>query len=236
MVNALAGRPIRPLWHLSREGRSLTVDRGCRPAHGPSRWALVSLIGGTVAERTIAPALKAGGRKARGFESLPFRSCDVARHPGQTEPASGFGCLLFPGSWGAPVVTRPRRHVSGGGSGTSRSNASPLEPSPRPVACARAEPHDDAAVAPAGALEPLRRPPSPRAGPPPRARSTASAQRSSRPSRSSAVRGLHLAGGFVALGRCAASPRAAAGSRGRSRGRARGRTGSSARARVVITW
>ena len=28
---------------------------------------------GTVAERTIAPALKAGGRKARGFESLPFR-------------------------------------------------------------------------------------------------------------------------------------------------------------------
>jgi signal transduction histidine kinase len=26
-----------------------------------------------VAERTIAPALKAGGRKARGFESLPFR-------------------------------------------------------------------------------------------------------------------------------------------------------------------
>jgi integrase len=27
-----------------------------------------------VAERTIAPALKAGGRKARGFESLPFRS------------------------------------------------------------------------------------------------------------------------------------------------------------------
>ena len=28
---------------------------------------------GTVAEWTIAPALKAGGRKARGFESLPFR-------------------------------------------------------------------------------------------------------------------------------------------------------------------
>lgn len=26
-----------------------------------------------MAERTIAPALKAGGRKARGFESLPFR-------------------------------------------------------------------------------------------------------------------------------------------------------------------
>jgi hypothetical protein len=43
-----------------------------------------SLVDGTVAERTIAPALKAGGRKARGFESLPFRwlvLCRIGLYP-----------------------------------------------------------------------------------------------------------------------------------------------------------
>ena len=34
---------------------------------------LINLCAGTVAEWTIAAALKAAGRKARGFESLPFR-------------------------------------------------------------------------------------------------------------------------------------------------------------------
>ena len=56
-INALAGRPIRPLWHLSW---GAAVYPG-------------NLSGGTVAEWTIAAALKAAGRKARGFESLPFR-------------------------------------------------------------------------------------------------------------------------------------------------------------------
>ena len=72
-VNALAGRPIRPLWHLSREVRILTIARRMPnwPATEPT--GAISLTRGTVAERTIAPALKAGGRKARGFESLPFR-------------------------------------------------------------------------------------------------------------------------------------------------------------------
>ena len=58
-VNALAGRPIRPLWHFSagesmgpRPGTELTMRRG--PRH-----VIVSLFDGTVAERTIAPALKA---------------------------------------------------------------------------------------------------------------------------------------------------------------------------------
>jgi hypothetical protein len=60
VINALAGRPIRPLWHLSG-------------TQGVYRASTVSLACGTVAEWTIAPALKAGGRKARGFESLPFR-------------------------------------------------------------------------------------------------------------------------------------------------------------------
>ena len=72
-VNALAGRPIRPLWHLSREVRSLTIDRGMLIGPPTEPAGAVSLSGGTVAERTIAPALKAGGREARGFESLPFR-------------------------------------------------------------------------------------------------------------------------------------------------------------------
>src|SRR6476659_3115440 len=43
------------------------------------RRRLDSLDGGTVAERTIAPALKAGGRKARGFDSLPFRWLEFRR-------------------------------------------------------------------------------------------------------------------------------------------------------------
>jgi hypothetical protein len=78
MVNALAGRPIRPLWHLS--GAWAVYANAHVNGTGVGSGATISLSGGTVAERTIAAALKAAGRKARGFESLPFRECDVARH------------------------------------------------------------------------------------------------------------------------------------------------------------
>jgi hypothetical protein len=66
-VNALAGRPIRPLWHLS-ERAEVYLEWDVLTQRCPD-----NLGAGTVAEWTIAPALKAGGRKARGFESLPFR-------------------------------------------------------------------------------------------------------------------------------------------------------------------
>ena len=42
-----------------------------------------------MAEWTIAPALKAGGRKARGFESLPFRWRGFGRR------ANGAGSVYF---------------------------------------------------------------------------------------------------------------------------------------------
>jgi hypothetical protein len=75
-VNALAGRPIRPLWHLSRAGAVYANDptMGTETRRAGARGVVSSLSSGTVAERTIAAALKAAGRKARGFESLPFRS------------------------------------------------------------------------------------------------------------------------------------------------------------------
>ena len=71
VVNALAGRPIRPLWHLSRAGAVYANA----PVNGTGVAAdrLINLCAGTVAEWTNAAALKAAGRKARGFESLPFR-------------------------------------------------------------------------------------------------------------------------------------------------------------------
>ena len=74
-VNALAGRPIRPLWHLSRAGAVYANDPtlGTENLRAATTEVVSSLSGGTVAERTIAAALKAAGRKARGFESLPFR-------------------------------------------------------------------------------------------------------------------------------------------------------------------
>ena len=71
MVNALAGRPIRPLWHLSGAGAVYANAPDIGTALAADR--LINLCGGTVAEWTIAAALKAAGRKARGFESLPFR-------------------------------------------------------------------------------------------------------------------------------------------------------------------
>ena len=77
MVNTLAGCPIRPLWHLSGTAASLrhaVVERNCdRPPVGSG--GVANVHAGTVAEWTIAAALKAAGRKARGFESLPFRVC-----------------------------------------------------------------------------------------------------------------------------------------------------------------
>lgn len=66
-INALAGRPIRPLWHLSWGAAVYPGNLG----------------GGTVAEWTIAAALKAAGRKARGFESLPFRRVMSTQHPAE---------------------------------------------------------------------------------------------------------------------------------------------------------
>ena len=72
MVNALAGRPIRPLWHLS--GAGAVYANASLNGTGVGSGRLINLCAGTVAEWTIAAALKAAGRKARGFESLPFRS------------------------------------------------------------------------------------------------------------------------------------------------------------------
>jgi hypothetical protein len=71
VVNALAGRPIRPLWHLSGAGAVYANT----PMNGTELAGedFINLCDGTVAERTNAAALKAAGRKARGFESLPFR-------------------------------------------------------------------------------------------------------------------------------------------------------------------
>ena len=71
------------------------------------------------------------------------------------------------------VEPHPRRVVSGahvrGSESASRSKASPLEPSPRPVAGATPSQTTDAAVAPARALVALRDPSARRAAPPPRA-------------------------------------------------------------------
>jgi hypothetical protein len=65
------------------EGQSLS-----RASHSAALAPLQSgrvyagnLLGGTVAEWTIAVALKATGRKPRGFESLPFRSWGLAVRP-----------------------------------------------------------------------------------------------------------------------------------------------------------
>ena len=71
VVNALAGRPIRPLWHLSGAGAVYANASMNGTALAPN--PLINLFHGTVAEWTNAAALKAAGRKARGFESLPFR-------------------------------------------------------------------------------------------------------------------------------------------------------------------
>ena len=79
VVNALAGRPIRPLWHLSGAGAVCAnasmngTGNGTVNGTGAAAALVINLCGGTVAEWTIAAALKAAGRKARGFESLPFR-------------------------------------------------------------------------------------------------------------------------------------------------------------------
>jgi hypothetical protein len=68
MVNALAGRPVRPLRHLSSEGSQCSGGREAPPrADGD----VASLAGGTVAERTNAPALKAGGPQGPGVRIPP---------------------------------------------------------------------------------------------------------------------------------------------------------------------
>src|SRR5215207_9229168 len=83
MVNALAGRPIRPLWHLSWAGEVYRKPSPRPPAGGR---CISSLSRGTVAEWTNAAALKAAGRKARGFESLPFRQSDLGSAAGPGRP------------------------------------------------------------------------------------------------------------------------------------------------------
>ena len=60
-VNALAGRPIRPLWHFSA-GES--TAQSTRKPNG-------IVAGGTVAEWTIAAALKAAGPKGPGVRIPP---------------------------------------------------------------------------------------------------------------------------------------------------------------------
>ncbi len=88
-VNALAGRPIRPLWHLSERAEVYLKCDVVTQSHPDN------LDDGTVAEWTNAPALKAGGRKARGFESLPFR-CVMSRViEDSPNPHQGSGCLFF---------------------------------------------------------------------------------------------------------------------------------------------
>ncbi len=83
-VNALAGRPIRPLWHFS--ARESTGGAPGKPnGHGPRATvdaigAVTSLTDGTVAEWTIAPALKADESKGSAG-SNPARSASVLRPP-----------------------------------------------------------------------------------------------------------------------------------------------------------
>ena len=80
-VNALAGRPIRPLWHFS-VGESRQTPSGNRTVHVPR--SLTSLAGGTVAEWTIAPALKADDLHGSGGSNPPRSadgSVDVHRRP-----------------------------------------------------------------------------------------------------------------------------------------------------------
>jgi hypothetical protein len=109
VVNTLAGCPIRPLWHLSGTRRSLRQhlrernrDRHCRSDAG----RIDNLRGGTVAEWTIAAALKAAGRKARGFESLPFRSIR-----GLAPPLAALAPHLPPGSLALARLGRRRIEV-----------------------------------------------------------------------------------------------------------------------------
>ena len=75
-VNALAGRPIRPLWHFSvSESMGRSTRSELPTGRSPHTRTIVSLAGGTVAERTIAPALKADD--PQGSEgSNPSRSAN----------------------------------------------------------------------------------------------------------------------------------------------------------------
>ena len=67
-VNALAGRPIRPLWHFSAcESTAATEETETVDESG----AFTNLENGTVAEWTIAPALKADVSKDTGGSNPP---------------------------------------------------------------------------------------------------------------------------------------------------------------------
>ena len=94
-VNALAGRPIRPLWHFSA-GESTWPDlRTELPLGRSAHRRLVSLAGGTVAERTIAPALKADdpqGSEGSNPSRSAVASVEVRRCPRRsTEFCTEFG-------------------------------------------------------------------------------------------------------------------------------------------------
>lgn len=69
---------------------------------------LINLCDGTVAEWTIAAALKAAGRKARGFESLPFRHV-MSRDIGKARTfIKGSGLWFFGVVWVRRWVCRCR--------------------------------------------------------------------------------------------------------------------------------
>lgn len=91
------------------------------------RRALVTQVG-ECRRRSVAPGFSSGGGAVRSLtrysgpphaptvESHSFRSCDVAGHPGQPEPASGSGCCGFgrgrvvSSSWGVARRGATQRH------------------------------------------------------------------------------------------------------------------------------
>src|SRR5688500_1047274 len=101
MVNALAGRPVRPLRHLSRDRREWSGPRRAPPRVADPPGGLAP---GTVAERPKAPALKADGpqgprvrippvplsvfvvmpRTVRGVDGPLFDACGVGSRPARS--------------------------------------------------------------------------------------------------------------------------------------------------------
>ena len=145
-VNALAGRPIRPLWHFSASESMGRSSRSELPiGRSPHTRRIVSLTGGTVAERTIAPALKADdpqgsegsnpsrsahGRSARGGPAEPPQLRCTRRIPcsasvrwrRRTPQPAARGCVVpEPGGGGASADT-PRCNPRGPRRDGSRVN------------------------------------------------------------------------------------------------------------------
>ena len=90
-VNALAGRPIRPLWHFSAcESMAATEETETVDESGP----VTNLENGTVAEWTIAPALKADDLHGSGGSNPPRSATVMSRDIGEgSYPREGsMGC------------------------------------------------------------------------------------------------------------------------------------------------